>query len=138
MPNLKTQAQFDLFMRGFDALQLCLNAVYGRDETTAAQARKALDQILELAPQLAEISEKLEGTPEATSNSAFTGAPKEFSESEKADRLLADLESLKTRDSLIQWYRETEGTRNELITQSVRNRVFDAIRAHKKALETNA
>lgn len=135
VPNCKTQAHFDLILNAWQALQLYINAAYGFDRETASKARAGLDRLLDLAPQLAVTHQKLEENPEATSNRDFIDPPKQMTEAETQQRLLLELEKITTtKDLAVWWAHNRETIDDHVVSQHVRNELFDKLRAKKAAL----
>lgn len=134
MPNLKTQAHFDLTQSAFQALQICLNAYFGGDHVSAKQSRDGLNKLLDLAAQVKDIDDKLKEEPAATSNKNFKQAPKEYSERDKVDAFLSDLDEIESSNRLNQWYSANREGIDEIVSQDLRNKLFDKIRQKKKDL----
>lgn len=134
VPNCKTQAHFDLILNAWQALQVYVNAAYGFDRETAGKARAGLDRLLDLAPQLAATHEKLEDHPEATTNRNFVEPAKEMTEFETMYQLLLELNAITSKPELDAWYERSKPLMNRIVTQKLRNEVFDSVRAKKRAL----
>jgi len=137
IPNMKTQAQFTLFMRAFDAFRLTLNAAFGLDKDTYDKGKQALLMVVETAFSMSEVVEKLAENPEAaTSASAeeFKTPPKEFHEYDTQKSLLVELGMLKTSEELQRWYDNNRTRMDGVVSSTLRNELFDAIREKKKAL----
>lgn len=134
MPHCKTQAQFDLVIQAWNALRLHLNAVYGFDRPTADQTLEGLNQLLELAPKIAHVSSRLEDNPEATTNRDYVDAPKEVGEHHVQQTLLAELADMKDMTQLQAWYGNVKPLLDSIVSQKLRDELFDAIRAKKQAV----
>jgi hypothetical protein len=135
IPNCKTQAHFDLILNAWQALQVYVNAAYGFDRETAAKAREGLNRLLDLAPQLAATHEKLADNPEATTNRDFVDPPKQMTEAETQKRLLLELEKLTSLEDLAGWYARSRWMIDDsIVSQKLRDELFDSIRAKKAAL----
>lgn len=134
VPNCKTQAHFDLILQAWQALQLYLNAAYGFDRDTAGKARAGLDRLLDLAPQLAATHEKLADNPEATSNRDFIDPPKQMTEVETQGKLLRELDEISELEALSTWYAAARPRMDGIVSQKLRDELFDGIRAKKRAL----
>lgn len=137
IPNLKTQAQFNVFTTAFDALRLHLNAVFGGETEAAATTRKALNTTLDMAVQATEMAAKLADDPEAVvSDEAkeHVAPPTEFMEYDVQKQLLVELHKLTSVSDLNRWYEERKPTLDKVKSQSLRNALFDGIRQRKAAL----
>lgn len=132
LPNLKTQAQFDLVISTFEAITLYLNACYGKDTASAVRLREGINKALDLAPKLGEATEKLSDNPEATTNTDFVEPPKQYTEASSQERLLEELESIDSEASLQEWYAENKSVMDGIVSQNLRNKLFDAIRDKRK------
>lgn len=140
IPNLKTQAQFTLFMRAFDALRLTLNAAFGLDKEAYEKGKQALGLILDSAFSMSEVVEKLAENPDAATSAAaaeFKNPPKEFTEYDTQKSLLLELGMLKTAEELQRWYDNNRSRMDGVVSQTLRNELFDAIRVKKAALGSN-
>lgn len=138
VPNLKTQAQFTLFMRSFDALRMTMNAAFGLDKDTYEQGKKALGMVVDSAFKLSEVVQTLSENPEAATSKAaeeFKSPPKEFHEYDIQKSLLTELAMLKNGEELQRWYDNNRTRMDGVVSQSLRNELFDAIRVKKKELE---
>lgn len=134
MPHCKTKAHFDLVIQASEALRVYLDAAFALDGTTASKAREGLTKLLDLAPQLAEVAQKLEDHPEATTNRDFIDPPPEASEVSRQQALLAELAPITERSVLDHWYSLSKERMNGVVSQRLRDELFDAIRAKKHAL----
>lgn len=134
MPNLKTQAQFDLVMRVFEAVQLYLNASFGGDDQGAAHARAALNQGLDLAPKLGVMAEEAAKSPEIPVNPAYTEEPRQFTEEASYEQLMKELDGIGSAEQLQQWYGAHKEEMDRIVSQGLRNKLFDRIRDRKKEL----
>lgn len=138
IPNLQNQAQFNLFMGAFDGLRAYLNACFGNDAASAAKARVALNQALDMAPKLHEIAEKIQEMPEALrseASKAFESPPKEFHEYDMQKQLLTELATLNERSALNVWYRDNREKIDQVVDQRLRNELLDSIRRKRNALD---
>jgi len=130
MPGLQTQAQFDVFMAAFDALRLYMGNVFSGQPY--AQAKEALLKSLDVAVDATKLSEKLGHVPEASTNpeaDKYKNPPKEFGETEHFQSLMTDLDSIRSREQLNQWYSATKAQREMIVSSSLRNQLFDNIRS---------
>lgn len=138
LPNLKTQAQLNAFMAAFDALRLVLDATFGGDKMAATQAKEALLQALDVAEKVTSIGESLRDVPEAATGpqaAQFIDPPKQFHEHDVHRALLAQLEQIQAMPDLETWYAGTKAQRDEVVSPSLRNVLYDAIRAKRNALQ---
>jgi hypothetical protein len=141
MPNCKTKAHFELTLQASEALRVYLNAAFGFDRETAAKAREGLNKLIDLAPELATVTQKLEDHPEATTNRDFVEPPRDYTHEEVTQKtLLEALGTLQSSEDLTSWYSNMKTTMDQVNAPRLRNELFDAIRAKKAALrsrETN-
>jgi hypothetical protein len=134
MPNLRTQAHFDLTQSAFQALQVCLNSYFGGDLASAKAAHEGLEKLLDLAAQVKEIDDKIQEEPNVTANEAFKTAPAQYTEDAKVEGFLSDLQGIDDPLKLQQWYSAHKPSMDQVVSQNLRNKLFDAIRNKKKAL----
>jgi hypothetical protein len=140
VPNLKTQAQFTLFMQAFEALRVALNSAFGLDHQGFNQSRAALNLLLDASLSVTEVGEKLAEIPEAATSAAAEALkqpPKEFGEQDLQTSLLAELEMLKNAEELQKWYDNNRSRIDGVVSQPLRNGLFDAIRAKRNAISSN-
>ena len=121
-------------MSCFESLQHYLNASFGRDTATAKKLREGLDKALDLAPKMTEVTERLEDTPEATTNKDFVKPPDQFTEEATQKELLEELGRLSSRSGLQSWYEDQRARIDTVVSPSLRDKLFDAIRAKKRDL----
>lgn len=134
IPNLKTQAQFNLFMKSFDALRHTLNAAFGLDKEGYEKGKEALNMVLNAALQISEVVQKLQETPEAATSKAaeeFKQPPREFQEYDVQKGLLIELEALTSAEGLQRWYDSNRARIDCVVSASLRNELFDTIRKVK-------
>lgn len=139
MPSLKTQVQFNAFMASFEALRITLDGIFSGSIEQETQGRQALEQALDLAKKVTEVSNLLDETPEAAGSRAaqeFKNPPAQFGEFDVQKRLLLELEGLDSMSVLNEWYERTKPERDQVVSQSLRNVLLDSIR--KKNLELKA
>ena len=135
IPGLRTQAQFNVTMAAFDALRLALSAEFTGDKEGAVRGRKALEGALEAARQATIISNNLRDVPEAAKGGdEFRKAPAEAGEYDLMKALVVELESLVTVAAFNEWYATNRQRMDDVKSQSLRNTLFDAIRAKKDKL----
>jgi len=136
VPGIKTQAQFNAFMAGFDALRLTMDAIFTDNPGRYDDGRKALEAAFEVARKVTQISVKLAETPEAAVSKAaaeFKDPPRQFTEQSLQRELLAELANCKNLESLQSWYALTKESREQVVSQSLRNELFDEIRRKKES-----
>ena len=134
MPHCKTQAHFDLVIQAWTSLKVYLDACYGFDRQRAAQAREGLNRLLDLAPQVAQMHAKLQETPEATTNRDYVEPARELTEHHKQQTLLAELQDLDSFDRMQTWYSNAKPIMDTIVSQKLRDELYDAIRVKKHAL----
>jgi len=137
IPNLKSQAQFNLFMKSFDALRHTLNAAFGLDKEGYEKGKEGLDMVLDAALQISEVVQKLQDTPEAATSEAaeeFKQPPREFQEYDVQKGLLIELEALTSAEALQRWYDSNRARIGCVVSASLRNELFDTIRKIKHKL----
>jgi hypothetical protein len=137
VPNIKSQAQFNMFMGCFDALRATLNHYFGRNPDGAQRAREALNKALDMAAKMPELEDQVAEMPaEMRSEAArsFTEPPKEFHEHDKQRALLIKVAGFTDLGELDGWYTEHRQEIDEVVDQRLRNELFDAIRAKRREL----
>ncbi len=127
MPSLKTQAQLLAFMAGFDSLCLHLEAIFSGRTDDQKITDKALRDSIDLAYRATVIVERVADTAVPV-DPVFLDAPKEFGERAVAEGLLEELDR-QDAQSLEEWYRASKSKFDNVVTQSLRNQLFDAVRA---------
>jgi hypothetical protein len=139
IPGLRSQAQFNVTMAAFDALRLLLGSIFTGDREGAEKASKALEGVIEAARQATIITNNLRDVPEAAKGGdEFRKAPIEVGEYDRMKALLAELEGIVTKDGFAEWYKTNRARFDEVKSQSLRNTLFDAIRAKKDKLSDAA
>jgi hypothetical protein len=141
MPGIKSQAQFDAFMSAFEGLRMYLNGIFEHSEQQEADGRRAMDQAIDAARKVTELTEKLEEVPEAATSAAaekFKTPPAEFEESEIYQDLITELAELVTLTALTKWYDDAKPRLAKIVTQRLRNSLFDSIRRHKADLQDDS
>ena len=141
MPGLKSQAQFNAVMVAFDALKFVINAILDVKVSDEAEGRKALDLALDVVHKSTLVTVQLSEVPEAATGplaADCTTPPKEFDESTVQSELLTELEVLQTNDALSQWYDVSRVKMDRVVTQVLRNQLFDAIRAKRTSFMHNS
>jgi hypothetical protein len=137
MPGIKTQGQYDAVVGVMDALRLVLNAILESSKIREGEASKALEMALEATRKATELTNKLEEVPEAATSKiseSFKNAPLQFEEFSIHKKLLQELESIDSMESLNFWYAETKEERDRIVTQGLRNTLIDNIRSKKNQL----
>ena len=138
MPGIKTQAQFNAFMAAFDALRATLNAIFTGDADTATQGRKALDKAFELAEVVSRVSEQLKDVPEAATSKVaeeFRTPPAQFHEYDLHKELTAELQVMGSLKELNVWYGANRDRIDRVMSPSLRNTLFDAIREKRASFK---
>jgi hypothetical protein len=133
VPGLKTQAQLNAFTAGFDALRLVMGAIFQGDHLAEIKGLEALGQVLDLARKSTELSNHYAETPEISStvSNPYTQAPKSAVEYDIQRKLLSELSAITSDDDLQEWYAKTRSEQDLIVSQPLRNVLFDAIRAKK-------
>lgn len=137
IPNLKTQAQFNTFMSCFDALKTTLNAYFGAEYASAEMAREALSKGLEMAKQVSQVTSQLEEMSDDVKSEAakeFTSPAKELHEYDVHRQLIGGLDAVGNIQALQQWYNDNRDQMDRVISQRLRNELFDAIRVKRAEL----
>ncbi len=138
IPNLKTQAQFTLFMTCFEALRSTFNSYLGSEVVAAEKAREALNKGLDMAKKMPEVTAKLEEIPEkerSETAKGFTEPVKKFNEYDLHELFISELASHKTLADLKKWYKDNREYFDRVVSQKLRNSLFDAIREKRRTLE---
>ena len=141
IPSLKTQAQYNLFTTIFETLTTYLDYAFQGDKEGATRLKDGLDKLLASAFTITEIGERLQDEPEAAKSpeaAEFREPPREFQEVDIQRKLATELMTKTSLAELNQWYEETVGERDRIVSQSLRNELFDAIRDRKKTLQEAA
>lgn len=137
MPELKTQVQFTAFMAGFDAFRLLCNSIFASDQALENQSLEALEKALESMRVATKLSNQFQEIPEnerSPSASQFVEAPLQFGEYDVQKKLLLELNRLTSVDDLNAWYLKTRDERESVVSQSLRNILFDEIRSRRDFL----
>lgn len=138
IPSLTTQAQFNAFMACFDALRGTLDAYFRGDAKQAAESRDALNQGLDMAARLKQVAEQVAEIPEeerSRNAQALLDPPAQYEEGSACERLLAELEAITSIPHLSVWYTKNRVTLDGVVSQQLRNKLFDAIRNKRNELQ---
>lgn len=139
IPSLKTQAHFNAFLGSFDALRAVLDCYFRGDSLGAVKAREALEKTLNVAGQLSEVASKVQEIPEehrSPGMQEFVEPPKQFHEYDDQRRFLVELAGISSSAQLQEWYVKTRpAIDRSIVSQSLRNELFDAIRAKRIELK---
>lgn len=138
MPELKTQVQFTAFMAGFDAFRLLCNSIFGGDTALEEQAIDAFEKSLEAMRVATKLSNQFQEIPaedRSPSANQFVEAPLQFGEYDLQKKLLLELDRLTSTEELNAWYLGTKDERERVVSQSLRNILFDEIRNKRDALK---
>lgn len=134
MPGVKTQGQFNAVMALFETVRALGNAICESDPAKSVEARQAFEKALDTLRQATELSNKLRDVPEAATSpaaEAFKTAPTQFHENDLQTALLVEIEALTSGPALTEWYAANRVRMDQITTQSLRNKLFDAIRAKR-------
>lgn len=137
VPHLQTQAQLDLFMMAFNAFTLTFDSYYAGNPEAAEHARASLNKTLDLAQEVTRLSDQVsEMPPEARSEAAsqYVDSPKQFTEADTKAALMAELEALTTKVGLNEWYTSERKRIDGVVSKTLRDELFDAIRAKQQSL----
>ena len=137
MPDLKSQMQFTAFMAGFDSFRLLCNSIFASDSALEGQAMDALEKSLDAMRVATKLSKQFqEIPPEERSPSAnqFVESPIQFGEYDVQKKLMMELSRLPTTEALNEWYTFTKEEREKVVSQALRNVLFDAIREKRNSL----
>lgn len=138
LPNCKTQAQFNVFMAGFEALRACLDATFAGNKAGADKARALLVKVIDQAEQVTRAAEQLREVPEAAPQGEraadLTEEPIEFHEHDQSRQLMAEVMAIQTRSALDEWYHKNQPRLRRIVDRTLRNEVYDAIRRKKSDL----
>jgi hypothetical protein len=132
IPGLKTQDQLNSFMAGFEALKFVMSSIFQGDKESEIQALVALDQVLELARSSTKLSNQYSETgASSVISNTFTEPPTSVLEYDIQRKLLSELEAIDSDDDLQVWHTKSRPEQDQVISQPLRNALFDAIRAKK-------
>ncbi len=134
VPGCETQAQFNAMMAAFDALRLLLAAIFTGNKASEVESHKALAKAIEVAVTATDISHKLRDVPEAATSKGseeFKQPPKQFHEHDVQRELLNELATINRMDALNEWYASNRTRMDQVVSVSLRNVLFDAIKAKK-------
>lgn len=137
IPELKTQVQLNAFIAGFDSFKLLCNAIFAENSSLEDQARTAFEKSLEAMKVATRLSNQFQEIPaeeRGPSATQFVEAPLQFGEYDLQKRLLTELDRIQNTGALTEWYQNTKGDREKIISQSLRNILFDAIRSKREEL----
>lgn len=137
MPNLKTQAQMTAFMVSFDSLRLLVDAICAGDKAREVQARDAFEKSIQAAREVTDLGNKFQEVPvehRTSVSNPFTQPPVQFEEYDVQKRLLLELEAITTVAEMNEWTIRVKADTERVVTQSLRNSLFDAIRSKRIAL----
>jgi hypothetical protein len=137
IPELRTQVQFTAFMAGFDAFRFMCNSIFGSHSSLEEQAKEALDKSFEAMRVATKLSNQFQEIPaedRSPSSNQFIENPLQFSEYDTQKKLLSDLNQVTSTIGLNEWYQRTKDDREKVISQSLRNILFDAIRCKRDDL----
>lgn len=137
MPGMRSQAQFNAFMTGFEALRGVMDGIFSGHPEAIQKYREALLKSLDAAQQVTDLTEKLTDVPEAATSKLaedFKKPPYQFSEYDTQRALMSELEGLTTLDALTRWWTSNRQRIDEVRSPMLRNPLIDAVRAKKEAL----
>lgn len=138
IPGCETQAQFNAMLACFDALRLLLAAIFINNKESGVRAKEALDRALMVAVTATDIAGKLKDVPEAAMGPGaeeFKEPPKQFHEHDIQRSLLAELATVTALDALNAWYQTNRTRMDQVVSPSLRNVLFDAIKTKKAEIK---
>jgi len=137
LPGINTQAEYNAVVGAFGALRNTMVAILSGDKAQSANAESVLSATITAVRLAKGGSDKLRDVPEAATSEAaeaFKSAPKQFTEEATQKLLLEELAGLQDIEAFSAWYQATRDRREAVVTASLRNVLFDTIRARKLAL----
>lgn len=135
MPGIKTQAQFSAALASFDAIRLHVDAICRGDQEAIKATAEAVNKAIELVHRATALAKQTTDQDVAAKvDPQFSEPPKEFTEQSIMDSLMSELEVLPDVAHLDQWYRAAKDRFDRIVTQSLRNTLFDAVRAKRISL----
>lgn len=137
MPDLKSQMQFTAFMAGFDSFRLLCNSIFASDSALEAQVMEAFEKSLDamrVATRLSNQFQEIPAEERSPSANQFVDAPLQFTEYDVQKKLLTELARITTTEDLNTWYLRTKEERDKVVSQTLRNVLFDEIRGKRTAL----
>lgn len=137
MPDLKSQVQFTAFMAGFDSFRLLCNSIFANDPALETQAMEAFEKSLDamrVATRLSKQFQEIPAEERSPSANQFIETPLQFTEYDSQKKLLMELSRIATTEALNAWYQTTKEERDKIVSQALRNVLFDAIRSKRDAL----
>lgn len=137
MPAMRSQAQFNAFLAGFEALRGAMQNIFAGNDEAATLYEKALHQSVGLARQVTGLTEKVVEAPEAAPSKLgedFRKAPRQLEEASLQQTLLGELARLPTLEGLTEWWLSNRQRIDEVRSPTLRNPLIDAVRAKKEEL----
>lgn len=137
LPAMRSQAQFNVFMAGFDAFRGVLNSIFAKDPRAEADFLAALHKSFEVARQTTDLTERLTEVPEAAGSKLadeYREPPRQFGEYDVQRALLTELEGLSDLGALTRWWAENRKRIDDVVSPSLRNPLIDAVREKKSKL----
>jgi hypothetical protein len=132
VPHLQTQAQLDVFMLAFNAFTLTFDSYFAGNLEAATTARETMNKALDLIQEAGAMAERVaEIPPEERSPEAakYVETPKLFTEADEKAKLMAELDAITTTSGLNEWYRNERKRIDGVVSKTLRDELFDAIRA---------
>jgi hypothetical protein len=136
IPAMKTQAQINAFFVAFDAFRLHVNAICDQNGEHIEVTRKALQDSFELLHKATAISKVVAEVPDAAKrvDASFSEEPVQFNEMTVHGELLRELAAIVEPAKLQQWYGASRDRFDRIVSQELRNSLFDAIRDRRVEL----
>lgn len=137
VPHLKSEAQLDVFMLAFNAFTLTFDSYFAGNPEAGDKARTTMDKALDLAQKFGRMEAQVAEIPleeRSAEASKFVDAPKQFTEVDEKNRLMTELGALMTKSGLNEWYRSERKRIDGVVSKTLRDELFDAIRAKQSQL----
>jgi hypothetical protein len=113
--------------------------MFEEDKSREEFSRKLLETTLTTCRQATNLGRKVEDIPEVATSKAsddFKRTPYEFAEYDVQQKLLEELGNITDSASFVRWYQETRERRLTVVSKTLRDPLYDAIRARKVVLGT--
>lgn len=139
LPNLRSQAQWNAFVSGFEALRGAMEAIFRQDSEEERKAREALTSALDAARHMTDMTTRLRDVPESAQSplaEEFRRPPRQFGEADTQVKLMSELTRIGSIGELTRWWLENRKRIDEIVTPGLRNSLMDAVRDKKLLLSS--